>query len=272
MADDNVSVESVEITLLSDIGVSSATMMKDAYLPSSGEPYLEEGPAGPNALVYVTKISNRTPDEEIEDILRKDPDTAVNTVTHDFYTVILIISMQLGDPTTTRFINGTINVEFPQEIQILDYSPKDKSSITTIIENCGGAISISPGLVFLASASRSTKNPSDRKENRFGILVGSGETITGTYNKKTGYSLDIAAFFLLEYQGMLKNKHDMIWEIYPPMPPHDREINGEKMMAVFSLIVQTPKRFPPEINASIECRVKGNLWGVIPIKGSIGIL
>jgi len=269
MTDDDISVESVEVLLLSEIGMSSATMMKDAYPPVSGDPYLEEGDAGPNARVFVTKTSNQTPDEEIEFLLGEDPDDPpATTATHDFYTMILTMSMRLGDPPTTRFINGTIDVAFPYEIKILDYSPKDKSSITALMEKCGGTISISPGLFFLVPESRNTKTPVDRKENRFRIPVGYGEKITGTYDKKTGYSLDIPGFFLLEYQGMLKNTHDVSWEIYPPMPPRDSVLTGEKMLAVFSLIVQTPKNVPPELKVGIECRVKGNLWGMIPIRGS----
>ena len=109
--------------------------------------------------------------------------------------------------------------------------------------------------------------PGTRK-HRFEIPAGPGENITGTYSRKSGYSLAIPASVLLEYQGMLKNGHEMFWEIYPPMPPQDIEITGKEMQAVFSLIVQAPGNSPPGITAHIEGRVKGDLWGVIPIKGS----
>jgi|SRR5208337_1376684 len=283
MADTGVSVESVEVTLLSEIGMSSAILMKDAYQPLPGNhagfgpsvPHSqspsshEEGLSGPNAIVYVTKIATRTPDEVIEHILLKNPDSRPEMAAHDFHTVILMMSMRLGDPSTTRFINGTIDVAFPPGITILDYSPKDKGTISAIIENGGNAISLSRSLVFLPSAAQGRKTHREPEENWFGITVGPGEQITGAYSKKTGYSFDIPTGLLLEYQGMLKNEHDMFWEIFPPMPPADMEGAGKEMLAVFSLIVKTPGHVPPGITVHIEGRVKGNLWGVIPIKGSV---
>ena len=284
MADNDVTVESVELALLSGIRMSSAIMMKHAYLPDSGETLDEErdvpcsrpedsceedGLTGPNAVAYITKLSNRTPDEEIERILVHDPERTTNTGTHDFYTLVFTIRMWLGDPSTTRFINGTIELAFPRGIKILTYSPKEKGTITAIIENGGDTISLTPGLDFLASAAQSTTMQPDPEENRFGIMVGPEEKISATYSKKSGYSLALPACFLLEYQGMLKNEHEMFWEIYPPMPPQDREITGKEMHVVFSLIVQVPKNSPLTVNAHIEGRVKGNLWGVIPIKGTV---
>ena len=283
MGDNDVSVESVEVALVSEIGMSAAIMIKNAYLSHSGKKkdeelnvpgsqprnaHQEDGLSGPDALVYVTKLSNRTPPEEIEKILLKDPDHKMNTGTHDFYTLVLIISMRLKDPSTTRFINGTIDVVFLKGIKILTYSPKEKGIITAIIENGRDAISLSQGLDLFASAAQGTGIQSDPQENRFGIPVGPEEKITGTYSRKSGYSLDIPARGLLEYRGMLKNEHEMFWEIYPPMPPQNIEITGKEMQAVFSLIVQAPGNSPPGITAHIEGRVKGDLWGVIPIKGS----
>ena len=81
MADNDILVESVEVALLSDVEMSSAIMMKDAYLPHSVEKTddnrdvppskskdssHEDKTAGPNVLVYISKISNRTSPEEIE--------------------------------------------------------------------------------------------------------------------------------------------------------------------------------------------------------------
>jgi hypothetical protein len=284
MGDNDVSVESVEVALLSEIELSSALLMKDAYLPDSGEhkdeksssspsrpaaPPHEDEPAGPNALVYITRLSNLTPPEEIEKILKKDPYPKKNTGTCDFYTLVLAISLRLGDPSTTRFINGTIEVAFPRGIKILTYSPKAKGAITAIIENGGEAISLSPGLNFLASAARGSKKQPDPRENRFGIQVGPGEKMNGTYSKENGYTLDIPASVLLDFQGMLKNDHEMFWEIYPPMPGQDIEITGKEMQAVFSFILQVPRNIPPKITARIEGRVKGNLWGVVPLKGLV---
>lgn len=282
MADNDISVASVEVTLRSEIGISSAIQMKSAYLPQTGEinddgssPRLhpgdslqEEGQAGPNARVYITKIATRTPDEEIEQLIRENPDCETNTGTHGFYTLVLATSIRLGDLSTSHFINGTVDIALPEGIQILTYSPRERGIISSIIEKQGDAISLSPGRGSFASAIASTKRPPDPKETRFGIPVGPDEKITGSYSKKRGYSLDIPAGFLLEYQGMPKKKHAMYWEIYPPMPPNDVEITGKNMLTVMSLVIRAPANTPLAINVRIECRVKGDLWGVIPIKGS----
>lgn len=284
MGDDDVSVESVELALLSEIGMSSAIMMKNAYLPNPAgnpdedprvsrqdpaAPPQEEGSAGPNVFVYITKISSHTPPEEIDRILKIDRYGKSPAGTHDYYTVVLTVRICLDDPSTTRFINGTIDVSFPQGMKILTYSPKEKGLITTLIGKGGDVISLSPGLEFDVSAAQGAKNLPDPGENRFGILVGPGEKIAGTYSRKKGYSLAIPAGILLEYQGMLKNEHEMFWELFPPMPGQDIEISGNERQAVFSLIVQAPKNPSLTITAHIEGRVKGNLWGVIPLKGSV---
>jgi len=283
MAGNDISIESVEVTLMSGIGISSAALMKDAYLPSSEEnadegPDIslvpgggpEQEPAGPDARVYLTKIVNRTPAEEVELLLKKDPGHATPAGNHDFYTVIFIMSIRPGDPSTTCLINGMIRFAFFEETEILAYSPQDKGSITALIENKGDGITLSPGLDFLAPAARNTKVPPDNEE-LFGIPVGPTEKLIGTYTPKSGYSLAIPAGSLLEYEGLLKNRHEIFWEIYPPMPPRDREMCRDAMLAVFSVIIRTPKNYPPKIRAIMECRVKGNLWGVIPLKGSVDI-
>ena len=284
MGDSDISVESVVLALLSDIEMSSAIMMKDAYLPNSGEKTdekrsapgskpdnspQEEGLAGPNVSVYVTKMSNQTPPEEIEKILKKDPYRKTNPGSYDFYTIVLSLSMRPGDPRTTRFINGTIELAFLRGIKILNYSPKEKGIITAIIEKGGDAISLSPGLDFSASSSQGKKTQSYPDEKRFGIPVGPDEKITGTYSEKSGHSLAIPSCVLLDYRGLLKNEREMFWEIYPPLPGQHIEVTGKEMQAVFSFIVQTPKNAQPKITATIEGRVKGNLWGVVPIKGSV---
>lgn len=283
MRDNDVSVESVELALLSDIEISSATMIKDAYLPDSAEKTDEkrgtpspadrspkvDGSDGPNALVSITKISNQTPPEEIEKILKKDPYRKTDTSTHDFYTLVITINMRLSDPKTTRFINGTVDLAFPRGIKILTYFPKEKGTITKIIEKGGDAITLSPSLDWRAPVTQGTKIQHDPDEKRFGIPVGPGEKITGTYRKKSGYCIDIPAGVLLEYRGMLKNDHEMFWEIYPPMPGQDIEVTGKETLAVFSFIVRAPKNALPKITANIEGRVKGNLWGLIVTKGSV---
>lgn len=282
MAEYDLLVESIELALLSNIESSSALMMKNAYLPDSPQQPEKEscdlpsqpvtsrndgGLSGPNALVYVTKLTNRIPEQEIRQVLTSLPDRIV-PANHDFYMVVLIISMGLGDSSTTRFINGTIGLVFPRGMKILAFSPNDKGTIAGIIKNGEPAIAITRDLEFLPSAAQSTKRPVDPVKKMFEIRVGPCENTSGTFSKKNGYELDISPRVLLEYRGMLKNDHEMFWEMYPPMPPQDTEISGDKMLVVFSLIVQAPKNTLPKITAQIEGRVKGNLWGVIPIKGS----
>jgi len=286
MGDNDVSVESVELALLSEIEQSSAALMKDAYLPPSEETTDEErfdpglhrrdSPredelAGPNAKVFVTRVSTRTPPEEIEKILSKNPDRRTNTGTHEFYTMVLMLSMRMADPSTTHFINGTVNVAFPNGMKILTYAPKEKGVITAIIGNGRDALSLSPGLDSISASSPGTKAQPDYKVDRFEITVGPGEKITGTYSKKSGFTLNTPAGTLLDYQGLLKTGHEMFWEIYPPMPGLDIEITGKEILAIFSFIIRAPKNSPPAIDVRIEGRVKGNLWGVIPVRGSVVI-
>ncbi|MFA6226654.1 MAG: hypothetical protein WC620_10920 [Methanoregula sp.] len=257
MGDNDVSIESVEVALLSEIELSSAMMIKDAYLPDSGEnpdegqrvpPLLPtdspqgDGSAGPNALVYITKISNPTTPEEIEKILLKKPDRTAHADSYDFYTLVLTLSLRLSDPSTTHFLNGTIDLALPRWIKTLTYSPKAKGVINAIIEHGGDALSLSPGLDLLASAAQGTTNPTDSQENRFRIPVGPEEKIAGTYRKKTGYTLTIPASALLEYQGMLKNEHEMFWEIFPPMPGQEVERSGKEMQVVFPSLSSVPKK------------------------------
>jgi hypothetical protein len=284
MADNDISVESVEVALRSEIALRSARTMKDAYLPSPGKTTVDDSCAshphpadtlgeiegsGPNAVIYLTKISARTPDEEITRFLREYPDRDVNRRNDDFYTLLLTASLLIGDPSTTRFISAVITVDFPHEITILDYSPKKKGIISGIIETAREGISVSPTLEFSESALQSISVQTDNTENRFRIAVGPEERMNGTYSKKTGYTLNIPACELLEYEGMRKNGHEVYWEIYPPMPPQDIELPGKENLAVFSLVIQVPRNAPPDINVHIDGKLKGNLWGVIPVKGSV---
>ncbi len=259
-------------------------MMKDAYLPGPGktpddelcasrsqpaETLQEIEGAGPNATVYLTKISSRTPDEEITRILKEDPDREMNRHNHEFYTLALTASIRIGDPSTIRFINAVVTIDFPPGITILDYSPEEKGIITRIIETGGDGISISPALDFMVPALQRIPVHADTLENRFEFLVGPGEKMNGTYSKKTGHTLDIPACELLEYEGMRKNGHEVYWEIYPPMPPQDIELPRKEKLAVFSLIIQVPRNASSDMNVHLDGKLKGNLWGVIPIKGSV---
>ena len=284
MTDNGVWVESVEAALLSEIGQSSARMMKAAYLPyfvnNTDEEHcavhaqpmttlLEDEVSGPNAMVYVTKISSRTPGEEIKNLLKKDRRREEILRNNDFYTILFSTSIRMGDPLTTRFINATVELGFPPCIKILDYSPKERGIVTGIIKTGGTGISLSQTMDFFASSSQSTNVQSDNPENRFEVRVGPEEKITGTYSKKSGYCLEISPDRLLEYQAMLKNEHELYGEIYPPMPVQDIESTGRENLAVFSLIIQTPRNLLPEMYVHVEGRVKGNLWGVISLKGSV---
>jgi hypothetical protein len=279
MADDNVSVESIGIPLLSEIPISSATRIRGAYLPVHKGGRDEKGPAptlhpgdepmaGPNALVCATKITHSTPTDVAEQLLMDYPDRKTALSTHDFLTVILVLSLRLGDPSTTRLINGTVDVVFPEEVTIISHSSGDKGRLTRLTEYPGDHLTLSQGLVLHAPPGGGTKNPPGVSVSRFRIPVGNGESMGCTYNPKTGYSFEIPAGSLLEYQGMVKNPHDLFWEIYPPMPPMESTLTGTYMLALFSFILQTPRNYSPVITACFDCRVKGNLWGVIPLRGS----
>jgi hypothetical protein len=284
MADKSVWIESVEAALRSEIGMSSAKMMKVAYLTNSvknraddqGVPLsqpvntlLEEEEPGPNVMISITKISTRTPDEEIKKLLKNDPGREATLRNYDFYTILFSTSIRMGDPSTTRFINASMEFVFPHGIKILEYSPRERGIITGIIESGGTGISISQSLDFIVSPSPIIKIESNNLENRFEFGVGPETKISGSYSKKSGYSLEISPRELLEYQLMLKNEHEVYGEVYPPIPQHDITSTGKENLAVFSLIIQIPQNSLPEIYVHIEGRVKGNLWGVIPLKGLV---
>jgi hypothetical protein len=278
MADNDISVESVEVPLLSEIGMSSATRIKGAYQSRPGgkagegiSPLLpgDDEVAGPNALVYATKITNPVPAEVTDHPLRGHPERETMLHGNTFFIMVLVISLRLGDPSTTRLINGTIDVTFPPDVTILDYTPRDKGCIASLIEKGGDGISISPYLVLGEPLSGTAKTSPGHSDNRFRIPLGHGHTRSGTYTPKAGYSFALPSGKLLEYQGMIKNPHDLFFEIYPPMPPGDTPMTGTQMLAIFSVIIRTPGNTPSEINVHIDCRVKGNLWGVIPLRGSV---
>jgi hypothetical protein len=90
-----------------------------------------------------------------------------------------------------------------------------------------------------------------------------------TYSRKSGFSLRLPKYELLEYEGMRKNEHEVYWEIYPPMPPKESTLTGKGMHAFFALIVQAPRTVRPALSVHIEGKVKGTIWGVVPIEGSV---
>jgi hypothetical protein len=280
MADDDVQIESAAGELTSGIQKASAMTMKAAYLPASlkkqderfGIPFFKTPPAhhdeevpGPDARVYVTKISNSIPSDEIGRIISPAPDPR----NHDFYTLFFYLNIQLNEPSTTRFINAMVTFAFPSEITVLDFSPREKEILAKIAATAGDEIFLSRSLVFSASIPQPAEQ--DDPGRRFEVRVGPEEKITLTLIKH-GYVLTVPKYELLEYEGMRKNEHEVFWEIYPRMPPEDREITERGMHAFFSLIVQVPRTTRPGVTVYIDGKVKGKIWGVIPVKGSVDFL
>jgi hypothetical protein len=281
MTETTISREYFAIALTSEMGLSSARKMKATYLENAGNDTNNPGPVpdpgnsgqgteipGPNAMVYLTRISTRTPAGEINKILQGDPDLDQKMRNCVFYTEVFTIRIRMDDPSTTRFINATISWDVPPDTKILDYSPKGKEVIAGIIETGADGISITPALVFRVTESPGPETGSAGQVHRFEARTGPEECLYGTYTKKSGFILKVPAGVLLEYQGIRKNKHAVYWELYPPITPRDVEISGKEDLAVFSLIIQAPKNSSPDITARIEGRVKGNLWGVIHLTGS----
>ncbi len=287
MADDDVQIESAAGELISGIQESSARMMKAAYLPTPmnkenaefGVPFFKISPLhqdvevpGPGARVYVTKMSNRTPDNEIKRIISPAAEREVISQTHDFYNLLFYVNIQLDEPSTTRFINAIVSFAFSPGNKVLDYSPKEKEIIANIAKTAGEEIFLSPALDFSGFFPQCSEvNPDDPK-SRFEIRIGPEEKIPITYSKKHGCSLLVPKCKLLEYEGMRKNEHEVYWEMYPPMPPNDSEITGKGKHAILSLIVQTPRASPPEVAVRITGKVKGEIWGVVQIKGGVDFL
>ncbi len=280
MADDDIEIESAAAELTSGIQKASAMMMKAAYLPVSlkrqddgfsapffktaSARYDEEVP-GPDARVYITKISDSIPADEIAMI----PGLAPDLCDHEFYTLFFYLNLQLDEPSTTRFINAIVTLAFSPEMKILDFFPKEKEIMIKIAETAGDGIFLSRSLVFSPSLPQSGE-PDDHGY-RSEIRVGPEDKISLTRSKH-GYSFMIPKDELLEYEGMRKNDHEVFWEIYPRMPPEDSECNRGGRHALFSLIVQAPRTTYPGVTVRIDGKVKGKIWGVVPIKGSIDFL
>jgi hypothetical protein len=281
MADNGVRVESVEAELRSEIGISSAKMMKKHYQHDPAKNNLadsdvlttlsEKSPmddiiSGPNALISITKISTRTPREEIKKLLIEDPGREEHLKNHDFYTIIFITRFRMEDPSTTRFVNAIMQFVFPPYVKILKFSPRERGVIPGIIKAGGTGILSSPALDLTAVSFKGTGFPEDNPENRFEFMSGTDTKITGIYSKKSGFYLGIPPPGLFEYMAMLKNDHEVYGEVYPPMPIFDSESSGKENLAVFPLIIQTPRDILPEIRVHVDSRVKGNIWGVIHLK------
>jgi hypothetical protein len=279
MADEDVRVESAAGELISGISRSSATMMDAAYLPVtskrnvSGTSFFktvnnvrEEEIPGPDGRVYITKLSNRTPEAEIKRIRGISGEQVKK---YDFYTVIFYINVQLDEPSTTRFINATVSFISSPQSKILKFSPEEKEIMAGIVETAGERIFLSPTLEFSASPPGYSDSIPDDPESRFEVFVGLEEKMWVTYRRKYGYSFLIPKDEVLEYEGVRKNDHEVLFEIYPPMPPRDSEISGIGKHAIVSIIVQVPRFSSPGIVVRVAGKVKGEIWGVVPLTGQV---
>ena len=282
MADDDIQVESAAGELKSGIQKASAVLMKAAYLPVSslkqetefGSRFFQTPPIqhdeeipGPNARAYIAKISAITPYEEIKRILGPAYGREAGIRTHDFYTLIFFLNIQLDEPSTTRFINAIVSFSFLPEITILEFFPREKEIVGEIAASDGDEIFLTPALMLRTSSPPSPK--AGDSEKQFEVRVGPEEKIAITYSSRYGYSLRIPKYELLEYEGMRKSEHEVYWEIYPPMPPKESTLTGKGMHAFFALTVQTPCNVRPALTVHIEGKVKGTIWGVVPIQGSV---
>ena len=284
MADNGVRVESVEAELRSEIGISSAKRMKDQYgndpainnlidpgvfaTPSENIP-AGDIVSGPEALISITKISTKTSREEIKKLLIEDPGREEHMKNHDFYTVIFVTRIRMEDPSTASFVNAILEFVFPPYVKILRYSPREREVIPAIIKAGGTGILSSPALDLTAESFKGTGFPDDTPENRFEFVSGADTKITGIYSKKSGFYLGIPPSGLFEYMAMLKNDHEVFGEVFPPIPLFDIETTGKENLAVFPMIIQTPRDILPEIRVHIDSKVKGTIWGVIHLKSRI---
>jgi hypothetical protein len=284
MADTGVRVESVEAELRSEIGISSANLMKDQYGNDAARNNLidpgvvttpfENIPArdivsGPDALISITKISTRTSREEIKKLLIQDPGREEHMKNHDFYTIIFVTGIRMEDPSTASFVNAILEFVFPPYVKILACSPREREVIPAIIKAGGTGILSSPALDLTAESFNGTGFPDDTPENRFEFISGADTKITGIYSKKSGFYLGIPPPGLFEYMAILKNDHEVFGEVFPPIPLFDIETSGKENLAVFPMIIQTPRDILPEIRVHVDSKVKGTIWGVIHLKGRI---
>jgi hypothetical protein len=200
-ADKNIQLESAsaEIELTSEMGVSSARMMKEAYLPRTGagddlagnllpvDPDRAQSGctgSGPNAVVFITRIMTRTPEKEIKRLLENVPDHPADPHSHDFFTVVICASVRMDDPSTTRFVNATATFDLPPGMTILDFSPKERGSIGRIIEDGGCGLLITPNLDFCRSMTPGEAGRATSPKNRFEIRVSAKEHYPGILLQK----------------------------------------------------------------------------------------
>jgi hypothetical protein len=282
MAGSTISVDSVEIALTSAMGSLSAREMKEAYLQPAGKVGEDGGTVrhprhsslgrertGPHATVYLTMLAGRTRAGDVKKLLHEGPGRIEELAAGYYYTLTFIAGIQLDDPSTTRFINATVSWEVPEGSRILEYSPKGKEVMGAIIGSGGCGISVSPLLDFRGMEDQEAEDKPGNPVRHFVVRLGPKRQFQGAFSGKNGFDLPVPPGYLLEYQGMRKNERAVDWELYPPMIPRDGECAGKENLAVFSLIIQTPRREVPAITARVEGRVKGDLWGVIHLTGSV---
>ena len=284
MADNGIRIETIETELRSEISIASAKLMKIHYQDNPAknipaDPAVLTTPSensrigdvvsGPDALISITKISTRTSHEEIKKLLIEDPAREDHLKNYDFYTILFVTRIQMEDPSTTRFVSATIQFVFPPHVKILKYSPRERGLIPGIIKADGKGILTSPGLDLTAVPFKGTGFPDDTMENKFEFRSGTDIKITGIYSKKSGFYLGIPPTGLFEYMAMLKNDHEIFGEVFPPLPLFDIETIGKENLAVFPMIIQTPREILPEIRVHVDSKVKGTIWGVIHLKSRI---
>jgi hypothetical protein len=175
----------------------------------------------------------------------------------------------MEDPSTTSFVNAILEFVFPSYVKILRYSPRERGIIPAIIKAAGTGILSSQSLDLTAESFKGTGFPDDTPENRFEFISGADTKITGIYSKKSGFYLGIPPTDLFEYMAMLKNDHEIFGEVFPPLPLFDIETTGKENLAVFPMIIQTPRNILPEIRVHVDSKVKGTIWGVIHLKSRI---
>jgi hypothetical protein len=225
--------------------------------------------SGPDALISITKISTRTSREEIKKLLIEDPGREEHMKNYDFYTIIFVTRIRMEDPSTASFVNAILEFVFPPHVKIIRYSPREREVIPAIIKAGGTGILSSPALDLTAESFKGTGFPDNTPENRFEFISGEGTKITGIYSKKSGFYLGIPPSWLFEYMAMLKNDHEIFGEVFPPLPLFDIETTGKENLAVFPMIIRTPRDILPEIRVHIDSKVKGTIWGVIHLKSRI---
>ena len=212
---------------------------------------------GRDARVYITKISESIPADELDRILSPAPYLR----NYDFYTLFFYLNIHLDEPSTTRFINAIVTFAFPPEIKILDFSPKEKEIMIKIAETPGDELFLSRSLVF--SPSIPLQGEPDDPGRRFEVRVGPEEKISLTRSRQ-GYAFIIPKGELLEYEGMRKNEHEIFWEIYPRMPPEIVNIPAEEGMPFSHALSGPPAPYFPKSQFILRGKSKGRFGESFP--------